>query len=287
MGCFRGEKKKKYPGIVDTGTGHPNTSLVTVNPGTAASNIPGKKAIMPGSFTTVCQTSPAAAAVADIGATPTSAMFPNMPAEIELGDDPFAFLEDFNTCFLIDDSKEMEDDWHEVLAFVREVAPICVERDPRGVEILFGNHSPASSLWFDVPGHYGYLNIGLMRGAPQMHNNVEGIFNDVKPTGSKKVTFRLTRILNHYIPLNLIVVTGRPLSNRIPGIFQGLAKELDKLDAPSYQVGVQFFRVGGNEEAEEHMRLLDDEVHRWKGVRDFVDTATWTDGQEDYHWKAY
>ena len=54
------------------------------------------------------------------------------------------------------------------------------------------------------------------------------------------------------------------------------AKKLDKLDAPAWQVGVQFFQVGRDEEAKKHLKSLDDELAEIAGdddLRDMVDTV--------------
>jgi hypothetical protein len=55
------------------------------------------------------------------------------------------------------------------------------------------------------------------------------------------------------------------------------AKKLDRLDAPAWQVGIQFFQVGREPGAREHLRLLDDELAELAGgdLRDIVDTVPW------------
>lgn len=206
-------------------------------------------------------------------------------------DDPFEFLKVFDTCFVIDDSVAMKPYWDEVTALVRAVIPFCTERDTNGIDIWFGNHTPAGALFGDVL-RAGYRHIGLVTGHPQMHDNIEGIFNDVKPTGRHRITSRLLDLLDAYIskcrqsvnapgglkPFNIIVVTAQPLSERLPEKIRRIAKELDDMKAVSWQLGLQFFQVGDDEEARRQMRLLDDVLHTQSGVRDVVDTATWTDG---------
>ncbi len=50
---------------------------------------------------------------------------------------------------------------------------------------------------------------------------------------------------------------------------------LDRLGAPAYQVGVQFFQVGDDPAATSALRHLDDELGPSNGVRDMIDTVSW------------
>jgi hypothetical protein len=75
-------------------------------------------------------------------------------------------------------------------------------------------------------------------------------------------------------PINMIVITDGVPSDDVESVLIAAAKKLDKLDAPPYQVGVQFFQVGNELGAREALRELDDELVDG-GVRDIVDTVTW------------
>ena len=81
-------------------------------------------------------------------------------------------------------------------------------------------------------------------------------------------------------PLNLIVLTDGVPSDDVESVLLSAAKKLDKLDAPPFQVGVQFFQVGNEEGAKEALEELDDGLSELVegGVRDMVDTVTWTGG---------
>jgi hypothetical protein len=81
-------------------------------------------------------------------------------------------------------------------------------------------------------------------------------------------------------PLNLIVLTNGVPSNDVESVLLSAAKKLDKLDAPPFQVSVQFFQVGNEEGAKEALEELDDGISELVkgGVRDMVDTCTWTGG---------
>jgi len=75
-------------------------------------------------------------------------------------------------------------------------------------------------------------------------------------------------------PVNVIVITdGCPTDDPEAVIVQH-AKRLDKIEAPSYQVSVQFFQVGRDSDASQALRELDDDLSE-QGIRDVVDTVTW------------
>ncbi|KAI1174685.1 hypothetical protein F4777DRAFT_599307 [Nemania sp. FL0916] len=209
-------------------------------------------------------------------------------------DDPYAALKHLNTLFLIDDSASMQHCWDEVWDILRILAPVCIEHDPDGIDIEFVNYR-AHGYFFT--GRSGYKNIGLMKGMIDMHDNVAGIYHCVKPKGRYSMDTRLGSILGDYmssfallhaetrgrkllIPLNIIVITDMQWYSdqfKFDAITR-TARRLDKLGAPQYQVGVQFFRVGdgGREVDSATVRFIDDQIWKEKGVRDMVDMTTWT-----------
>ena len=52
-----------------------------------------------------------------------------------------------------------------------------------------------------------------------------------------------------------------------------IARRLDRINAPSFQIGIQFVQIGTDDEAAEHLRQLDDDLRSKHNVRDFVDTT--------------
>lgn len=59
-----------------------------------------------------------------------------------------------------------------------------------------------------------------------------------------------------------------------------VAKKLDKLEAPPWQVGIQFFQVGEEKGAAEALEELDDGLKDANGgIRDIVDTVPWKGAQ--------
>jgi hypothetical protein len=74
----------------------------------------------------------------------TSAVSPGaIPAD---ADSPYAFLTQFDTIFLIDDSGSMAGrSWRETSAALRTIAPICTAYDSDGIDIYFLNHRDPST----------------------------------------------------------------------------------------------------------------------------------------------
>ncbi|KAI1073720.1 hypothetical protein F5B20DRAFT_574603 [Whalleya microplaca] len=218
---------------------------------------------------------------------------PSELGNITTREDPYAFLEHFNTAFLIDDSASMLKYWDEVRVLLKKIAPVCTEHDSNGIDIYFINHRPRGYYvpFANIPS--GYCHIGLVTGMLEMHDNVAGIFHNVKPHGKCKLDRRLGQILDTYVddcdrelrrsggrqtlrPLNLIVITaGETYDNPIKTLVC-TAQKLDQLKAPLYQVGVQFFQIGNVEGVRETMKSVDDELSEALGVRDMIDTVTWS-----------
>lgn len=171
---------------------------------------------------------------------------------------------------------------------LRTIAPIVTKHDEDGTDIYFMNHKssdPGAPSEGIAPGGYR----GIKRAA-----TVTEIFERVRPQGGTPTGTRVHNILRPYLiklekdmgegkevkPLNLIVLTDGVPSDDVESVLINAAKKLDKLDAPPFQVGVQFFQVGNEEGAKEALEELDDELSNLVegGIRDIVDTVTWTGG---------
>ncbi|RYP75011.1 hypothetical protein DL771_002659 [Monosporascus sp. 5C6A] len=205
-------------------------------------------------------------------------------------EDPFAYLNYFDTAFLIDDSESMLSHWSSVEMLLQRIADICIKHDKNGIDIYFVNHRPRSD-WFHH--NYGYKNIGCTTGMLEFHDNVAGIFNNVRPRGKCRLGATLWAIFNNYMtdlkmcrhatkhkkfmrPLNLIVVTAGHIYNNPFETLTRVAKELDKLDAPRHQVGVQFFYLGNDPHNQKGLEFADDQLHKQENTRDIVDMVTWS-----------
>lgn len=198
-------------------------------------------------------------------------------------DSPYAFLTQFDTIFLIDDSGSMAGrSWRETAAALAAITPICTAHDSDGIDIYFLNHRNSQS-----PAG-GYTNITTTVG-------VESIFNSVRPLGGTPTGTRLRHILKPYLaqveesmerqahgqevtvkPLNIIVITDGVASDDVESTIVQAAKKLDAWGAEPWQVGIQFFQVGREPEAAEDLRELDDALSSAHDIRDIVDTIPWS-----------
>jgi uncharacterized protein YegL len=223
--------------------------------------------------------------VPDAAASATS----SRPSTATRGEDPYSFLTTFDTTLLIDDSGSMAGrSWREVSQALSTIAPIVTKHDSDGIDIYFLNHKS---------NHPGAVPEGIAAGGYRgikRATTVTEIFERVRPQGGTPTGIRVHNILKPYLaklesemaqgrefkPLNLIVLTDGVPSDDVESVLLSAAKKLDKLDAPPFQVGVQFFQVGNEEGAKEALEELDDGLSELVegGVRDMVDTVTWTGG---------
>lgn len=199
------------------------------------------------------------------------------PATTQGADDPYAFLNTFDTVFLIDDSGSMAGSrWRETALALETITPICTAHDSDGIDIYFLNHG-------DRDFHHNVTSSGTVR----------EIFETIRPGGGTPTGQRLNQIIKPYLrkceregeackPMNIICITDGEPSDDVESPLIAAAKKLDKYDAPAWQLGVQFFQVGRDEEAKRHLRQLDDELAEIAGdddLRDIVDTVPFM-GQE-------
>ncbi|KAL5094322.1 hypothetical protein Trisim1_006911 [Trichoderma cf. simile WF8] len=199
-------------------------------------------------------------------------------------EDPFAFLSYFDTIFVIDDSGSMTTGkrWEEVAGVLRAITPICTAHDKDGIDLYFLNHKSKAENTPEGKAPYGYYNI-------ETPEEITEIFRKVKPNGMTPTGSRLRSILRPYVgglptpkdksrniddvkPINIIVITDGEPSDDPNLVIKKYAEDLDRLDAPVHQVGIQFFQVGDAPKAAEALQELDDFA---KSFRDMVDTVSW------------
>jgi uncharacterized protein YegL len=192
-------------------------------------------------------------------------------------DDAYAFLDKFDTIFLIDDSGSMAGGrWRQTADALMTITPVCTAHDEDGVDIYFLNQA-------ELPGHRNVKSAGA----------VQQIFNSVRPGGSTLTGTRLDGILRNYLkryakapettkPINIICITDGEPTDDVEGPIVQTAKKLDRLDAPAWQIGIQFFQVGNDPMATKHLKQLDDELAEISGdgdLRDMVDTVPFTNAE--------
>jgi uncharacterized protein YegL len=189
-------------------------------------------------------------------------------------DDPYTFLTSFDTIFLIDDSGSMLGSrWRETGEALETITPICTAHDRDGIDIYFLNTK-------DSDFHHNVTSAGTVR----------EIFQTVRPGGGTPTGQRLNSILKPYLrrfeahpdtvkPINIICITDGEPSDDVESPLIAAAKKLDKLEAPAWQIGIQFFQVGRDEQAKRHLKQLDDDLAEISGddeLRDIIDTVPFT-----------
>jgi hypothetical protein len=166
--------------------------------------------------------------------------------------------------------------WRQTADALMTITPVCTAHDEDGVDIYFLNQA-------ELPSHKNVRSAGA----------VQQIFNSVRPGGATLTGMRLQKILQKYIaayeqapettkPINIICITDGAPSDDVERPIIKAAQKLDKLDAPPWQVGIQFFQVGNDAEATTHLKQLDDELAEIAGddeLRDMVDTVPFTNAQ--------
>lgn len=226
---------------------------------------------------------------------------------VGVGDSPYAFLHDFDTIFLVDDSSSMAGPrWQEAGSAIASIAPICTQYDSDGIDIYFLNHhrqskcsSNNTSTSSSSKGAYEKVTTAA---------DVQAIFASVCPYGATPVGKRLHQILKPYLrsvermaaatdrdgnltnpalfvkPLNIIVIMDGVFTDDAESVIVDAAKRLDAGSrshhavVPPWQVGIQFFQIGQDEAARRHLQELDDELgkmNRDLKLRDIVDTVPW------------
>ncbi|PQE12200.1 von willebrand factor protein [Rutstroemia sp. NJR-2017a BVV2] len=211
------------------------------------------------------------------------------PSDIEL-DGRYGLLATFDTVLLIDDSESMgwassyPTCWTQTQRALQTIAPIITKYDSDGIDIYFMNNRNKSDK--------GDLSNGIAPGGWRgvtREDTVLEIFSQFLPRGTTPTGRRISQILTPYVsrlekelehnrevkPLNLIIITDGAASDDPDEEIIRIAKRLDKADAPLNQIGIQFFQVGNDYQATEALKALDDDLEK-KGVRDMVDTVTWT-----------
>ncbi|CDM38270.1 hypothetical protein DTO013E5_8693 [Penicillium roqueforti] len=171
------------------------------------------------------------------------------PSEPE-SDSQYAFLGQFHTIFLVDDSSSMRGElWNEAKEAIAAIAPICTKYDSEGIDIYFINHRPKpnpnrSNYGYGYPynsgsgyrrspsGHIPGANFdynyspGPRRptlDASGYHNIktaqlVSEIFASVIPSGGTGVGARLFDILDPYTKLLEAKETERQAQKHVSGV---------------------------------------------------------------------
>ena len=206
------------------------------------------------------------------------------------------------------------------------VVPVCTAHDADGVDVWFLNKKDRCNEYRNITRARDSDEV--TGSGPGSEISVESLFRSRRSNGDATMTgTRLHEILDPYVrrcewieaanerrmeqglldlsvntplprlelpkPINIIMITDGRADDDPASVLRGIAERLDDIRAPPFQVGVQFFQVGGDEIAASALRELDEELSSAGGlqsardgnrkrVRDMVDTVTFdyvADGQ--------
>jgi hypothetical protein len=161
--------------------------------------------------------------------------------------------------------------WRETKDALKVITSICTQHHVDGIEIDFLNGDDRKHI--TTPAE------------------VENIFASVHPRSDTSVGSKLHSIVGPYLlnleqqgknavkPLNIIVISDGKAGDDVQSIILSAARELDKLDALAWQVGIQFCQVGNDPEVRTwHKELnaaLAYQKARDREVRKIVNTIPW------------
>ncbi|KAI5783931.1 hypothetical protein DFH27DRAFT_487748 [Peziza echinospora] len=220
----------------------------------------------------------------------------------------FAILKTFDTVFLVDDSPSMlyQSRWADTFEALISISEIATQYDTDGIDIHFLNAPEHDTLGVKSPEHVreifsrvhpvsgGSTPMGarldeLLRNYIDRYRRAReealaAITPPVNTSGEGQQQQQQTpiigppRLSNLIKPLNIVVITDGDATDDPESVIVSAARELERLNAPLTQVGIQMFQVGGDPEAAEFLRGLDDDLVEVYGIRDMVDTTPYHGG---------
>ena len=203
-------------------------------------------------------------------------------------------LDAWDVVFVIDDTNSMDTAadsvaasktqervttrWDVLVRGMQYIADIAAKHDDDGVDIFF------------LCSKLNKRNIRDGREILSLLNKV----NLEENTGGTYFERTLSEILSAYVhkyrtyfearntgqvveppkPMNIIVLTDGSADDpkQTENLLVRVAKELDTMWAPSFQLGVQFVQVGDDEKATRYLKILDDQLEKKHDIRDVRST---------------
>lgn len=183
---------------------------------------------------------------------------------------------------MVDDSASMDGGdlsrWNETREALETVAAVATRYDADGIDIKFLNNHALDT--------YNITSASAIR----------GLFRRVQPSGCTPTGRCLDEILREYIdryaaykkaalldpdgprqlavkPLNIVVLTDGEPTDDPESVIVDAARNLERLNAPLHQVGIQFVQIGDEPGAREALEELDDALAGVYHIRDMVDTT--------------
>ncbi|KAK3172014.1 hypothetical protein OEA41_004098 [Lepraria neglecta] len=226
-------------------------------------------------------------------------------------DDPFNRLIMFDTVFIVDDTGSMikaardsepegQDRWAATAEALQHIAQLAASKDSDGIDIRFlksqnlnENNITSVDTVMEILGLVDMYD-GTHGGGTVFKEHLEDEISPrlelyrgyVQEEASYKEDLRRlakdrqarARLVRPKPPtkLNLIVITDGQADDRqeVEDYIVETALELDRLRAPTAQIGIQFVQIGEDESARTYLKRLDDELkQRNPPIRDIVDTT--------------
>ncbi|KAN0064167.1 hypothetical protein ACQY0O_003334 [Thecaphora frezii] len=227
--------------------------------------------------------------MANFNAAPPAGLAGAVRRASTIREDPLELLKSFDTIFIIDDSASMQVNelpdgsmgksrWEEARDAVSGVVELAAKYDRDGVDVYFLNDERYIENCTD----------------PQ---EILRVFDAIEPEGTTPTGTRLEILLLEYMDRiedykdrvargqdpgpepkkrNYIIITDGSPTDDPESVIVACARRLDQRNFPLAQIGIQFIQVGNDAEATEALQDLDDALSKEHGIRDMVDTLTYS-----------
>lgn len=209
----------------------------------------------------------------------------------ELGEgeeNKYSLLRDYDTVFLVDDSRSMVDGgrWQLVQKILARSTDITTKYDPDGIDIHFFNNKRASAdnIKDREKARSILQSVRLDDGrTPTLQRLSDHLSGYMRRFHAKRDAFDFQKY-------NLIILTdGEPdpsfeydgevsdeddakkntaVNRKIRKTIVKAGRELDEADASEKQIGIQFCRIGNDPEVAKFFNYLDDNLRKKYAVRD-------------------
>ncbi|KAF8491826.1 hypothetical protein F5888DRAFT_1733461 [Russula emetica] len=195
---------------------------------------------------------------------PTVCIEPRSPPQLTLAD--------FKLVVIIDDSDSMDGKlWPEARDALAGVAELSRLKGGEGLDIYCLN-SPKYRL--------------DLRNEVEVHD----FFNDIVPDGQTPTGYKLKQILDIYVPkiedpslrhkpISILVITDGVPTDDPRSVIVEFARRLDVKNVPLRHLSIQFVQIGGDPDATEALKELDELLGPANGVRDMVDTIPFSQSE--------
>ncbi|KAG8755451.1 hypothetical protein FRC14_004033 [Serendipita sp. 396] len=210
---------------------------------------------------------------------------PRSPSRRASVEDPLLQLIKYDTVIIVDDSSSMAGPlWFEAREALSGLSDLAGKYDTDGIDVHF-------------------LNSSLVGNGLRNAQEVKRLFDSVVPDGITPTGEKLEALLLDYLlrletakqqadagdpsalaavkPVNYLVITDGAPSDDPETVIVTAARRLDAGKFPITQVGIQFVQIGSDPSAAEILRELDDDLAGRYGIRDIVDTTSYSGHQLD------